>query len=185
VPATAHEDAFIQVMRWLTMAELVRHPTTGMLLTHAPRPYEIPTADDCRADFRVALWNGENAEDTIRRSEAVDEPPLLRPFSMFIAIRDAVSAVAGHRVDPPLSAPATPAAILRRGDVGFLGLIGLETERAHFLHRFEVRGIPADALGRMTCAIGPPSFPGKEPEVLAASLVAQLLAWSGGPPSAR
>ena len=41
------------------------------------------------------------------------EPPLLLPFSVFFAIRDAVSAVAGHRVDPPLQAPATPEAILR------------------------------------------------------------------------
>ena len=41
------------------------------------------------------------------------EPPLLLPFSVFFAIRDAVSAVGGHRVDPPLRAPATPEAILR------------------------------------------------------------------------
>ena len=41
------------------------------------------------------------------------EPPLLLPFSVFFAIRDAISAVGGHRVDPPLQAPATPEAILR------------------------------------------------------------------------
>ena len=41
------------------------------------------------------------------------EPPLLLSFSVFFAIRDAVSAVAEHQVDPPLQAPATPEAILR------------------------------------------------------------------------
>jgi xanthine dehydrogenase large subunit len=110
------EGAFIQGMGWLTMEELVWHPTTGLLLTHAPSTYKIPTANDCPPDFRVALWDGENAEDTIHRSKAVGEPPLLLPFSVFFAIRDAVSAVGGHRVDPPLSAPATPEAVLRAVD---------------------------------------------------------------------
>ncbi|MFT4099669.1 MAG: hypothetical protein QM674_01275, partial [Burkholderiaceae bacterium] len=44
------------------------------------------------------------------------EPPLLLPFSVFFAIRDAISAVGGHRVDPPLNAPATSEAILRAID---------------------------------------------------------------------
>jgi xanthine dehydrogenase large subunit len=43
----------------------------------------------------------------------VGEPPLLLPFSVFFAIRDAISAVGEHRVDPPLQAPATSEAILR------------------------------------------------------------------------
>jgi xanthine dehydrogenase large subunit len=43
----------------------------------------------------------------------VGEPPLLLAFSAFLAIRDAVSAVGAHRVQPPLAAPATPEAILR------------------------------------------------------------------------
>ena len=56
---------------------------------------------------------GPNVEDSIHRSKAVGEPPLLLPFSVFFAIRDAVSAVGEHRVDPPLTAPATSEAILR------------------------------------------------------------------------
>jgi xanthine dehydrogenase large subunit len=42
----------------------------------------------------------------------VGEPPLLLPFSVFFAIRDAISSVGGHRVNPPLNAPATCEAIL-------------------------------------------------------------------------
>lgn len=52
-------------------------------------------------------------EDSIHRSKAVGEPPLLLPFSVFYAIRDAISAVGGHRVSPPLRAPATSEAILQ------------------------------------------------------------------------
>ena len=107
------EGAFIQGMGWLTMEELVWHPKTGVLTTHAPSTYKIPTANDCPPVFNVKLFDGDNPADTIHRSKATGEPPLLLPFSVFFAIRDAVSAVGGHRVDPPLSAPATSEAILR------------------------------------------------------------------------
>lgn len=66
-------------------------------------------------------------------------------------------------------------AILRRGDFGYLGLIGSATKRARFLHRFEHRGIGTEALSRITCPIGVPGIPGKEPEVIAVAVVAQLL----------
>lgn len=107
------EGAFIQGMGWLTTEELVWHPKTGMLWTHAPSTYKIPTANDCPPILKVQLFEGDNPADTIHRSKAVGEPPLLLPFSVFFAIRDAVSAAGGHRVDPPLSAPATGESILR------------------------------------------------------------------------
>jgi len=64
-------------------------------------------------------------------------------------------------------------AILARGDFGYFGLIGSQTKRARFMHRFEQRGLDAS---RMTCPVGLPGIEGKEPEVIAASVVAQLLA---------
>ncbi len=107
------EGAFIQGMGWLTTEELVWHPESGKLTTHAPSTYKIPTANDCPPIFNVQLFKGPNVEDAIHRSKAVGEPPLLLPFSVFFAIRDAVSAVGGHRIDPPLRAPATGEAILQ------------------------------------------------------------------------
>ena len=112
------EGAFIQGMGWLTMEELVWHPAdgsakAGLLMTHAPSTYKIPTANDCPAQFHTRLFERDNGADSIHRSKAVGEPPLLLPFSVFFAIRDAISALAGHRVDPPLQAPATSEAILR------------------------------------------------------------------------
>ena len=100
-------------MGWLTTEELVWHPTSGKLTTHAPSTYKIPTANDCPPVFNVKLYDGQNVEDSIHRSKAVGEPPLLLPFSVFFAIRDAISAAGEHRVDPPLTAPATSEAIVR------------------------------------------------------------------------
>jgi xanthine dehydrogenase large subunit len=106
------EGAFIQGMGWLTFEELVWHPQSGLLWTHAPSTYKIPTANDCPPVFNVRLFDNANVHDSIHRSKAVGEPPLLLAFSVFLAIRDAVSATGGHRVDPPLRAPATPEAVL-------------------------------------------------------------------------
>ena len=107
------EGAFIQGMGWLTTEELW-WSQSGRLMTHAPSTYKIPTVSDCPDDFRVRLFDNSNAnaQDSLHRSKAVGEPPLLLPFSVFFAIRDAISSVGGHRVDPPLNAPATPEQIL-------------------------------------------------------------------------
>ncbi|HZH53301.1 MAG TPA: xanthine dehydrogenase molybdopterin binding subunit [Microvirga sp.] len=105
------EGGFVQGMGWLTTEELV-FDSEGRLLTHAPSTYKIPVASDVPADFRVALYPNANREETIYRSKAVGEPPLMLANSVFCALADAV-----HSLDPsrpvPLDAPATPEAILR------------------------------------------------------------------------
>jgi xanthine dehydrogenase large subunit len=106
------EGAFIQGMGWLTMEELW-WTNDGNLMTHAPSTYKIPAVNDCPADFRVKLFKNSNVEDTILRSKAVGEPPLLLPFSVFFAIRDAAASVADYRINPPLNAPATSEEILK------------------------------------------------------------------------
>ncbi len=65
--------------------------------------------------------------------------------------------------------------ILRRADFAYLGLIGSKTKRERFMHRFEERGIAPELQARLTCPIGVPGIGGKEPEVIAAAVVAQLL----------
>ena len=107
------EGAFVQGLGWLTTEELVWHPKSGALLTHAPSTYKIPTANDVPGLFRTQLFDNLNAEDSIHRSKAVGEPPLLLPFSVFYAIRQAVAAAGSAGKEPELSAPATPEAILR------------------------------------------------------------------------
>jgi xanthine dehydrogenase accessory factor len=70
--------------------------------------------------------------------------------------------------------------ILRRGDFGFLGLIGSRTKKQKFIHRFEERGMPAALIDRITCPIGLPGIKGKAPEVIAIAVVAQLLRQAAG-----
>ncbi|MFZ5549333.1 MAG: xanthine dehydrogenase molybdopterin binding subunit [Pseudomonadota bacterium] len=107
------EGAFVQGMGWLTSEELVWHPQTGALLTHAPSTYKIPTANDVPQAFTTRLYANRNREDSIHRSKAVGEPPLLLAFSVFLALRDAVAACGAPGCQPPLTAPATPEALLR------------------------------------------------------------------------
>jgi xanthine dehydrogenase large subunit len=106
------EGGFIQGMGWLTTEELWWN-AGGKLMTHAPSTYKIPTVNDTPPDFRVRLFKNRNAEDSIHRSKATGEPPLLLPFSVFFAIRDAVAAVGDYKVNPPLNAPATAEEILK------------------------------------------------------------------------
>lgn len=70
-------------------------------------------------------------------------------------------------------------AILRRGDFGFFGLIGSRTKKQRFVHRLQAMGIPHAAIERMVCPIGLPGIGGKEPEVIAVAVVAQLLREAG------
>ncbi|SIT36255.1 Xanthine dehydrogenase, molybdopterin binding subunit [Paraburkholderia piptadeniae] len=106
------EGGFIQGMGWLTTEELWWN-AGGKLMTHAPSTYKIPTVNDTPPDFRVRLFKNRNAEDSTHRSKATGEPPLLLPFSVFFAIRDAVAAVGDYKVNPPLNAPATGEEILK------------------------------------------------------------------------
>jgi len=105
------EGGFVQGMGWLTTEELV-FDEAGRLLTHAPSTYKIPCASDVPADFRLALFDGANREETIYRSKAVGEPPLMLAISVFAAIGDALHGLAPGR-PVPLDAPATPESIVR------------------------------------------------------------------------
>ena len=71
------------------------------------------------------------------------------------------------------------AACLRRQreqqDLPFIGLIGSQTKWATFSRRLRERGFTAEDLARVTCPIGIPGITGKEPEVIAVAVAAQLL----------
>jgi xanthine dehydrogenase large subunit len=107
------DGGFVQGVGWLTSEELVWHPQTGALLTHAPSTYKIPTANDVAPVWNTQLFDTANVHDSIHRSKAVGEPPLLLAFSVWLAIRDAVAAALGPGSTPRLDAPATPEAVLR------------------------------------------------------------------------
>ncbi len=62
-----------------------------------------------------------------------------------------------------------------RGDLPFIGLIGSKTKWATFRQRLEARGFTATELSQVTSPIGIPGITGKEPEVIAVAVAAQLL----------
>jgi hypothetical protein len=85
------EGGFVQGAGWLTMEELV-WDDRGALRTHAPSTYKIPACSDRPRVFNVALWDGANREDTIYRSKAVGEPPLMLGISVHSALAQACAA---------------------------------------------------------------------------------------------
>ncbi|MBH2019796.1 MAG: xanthine dehydrogenase molybdopterin binding subunit [Burkholderiales bacterium] len=105
------EGGFVQGMGWLTTEQLVWNDQ-GLLSTHAPSTYKIPTTGDIPEHFKVDLWPEPNREDNVFGSKAVGEPPLMLAISVFEALRDAVaSARPDARVQ--LEAPATAENVLR------------------------------------------------------------------------
>ena len=106
------EGGFIQGMGWLTMEHLWWNDK-GRLMTHAPSTYKIPVANDVPPVFNVKIWeSGINAEDSIYRSKAVGEPPLMLAISVHQAIKDAIASIADYRASPRLDTPATPEEVL-------------------------------------------------------------------------
>lgn len=92
------------------------------------------------------------------------------------AADDRLHLVLTHRHDLDL---AIVDALLRRDDVrqgrGWVGLIGSRTKRAAFEHRLMARGHAPEVIARLSCPIGIDGIRGKAPEVIAVSVVAQLL----------
>ncbi len=128
----------------------------------ATLPCEVDWIDEREAEFPA-----EPGPPHIRRLcvEPVEaEVPLAPPGAFHLVLTHS------HDLDLRITE-----AILQRGDFGYLGLIGSTTKRARFLARFRQRGVADAALGRLTCPIGVPGIPGKQPEQIAVAVVAQLL----------
>jgi xanthine dehydrogenase large subunit len=105
------EGGYVQGAGWLTTEELV-WDDRGRLRTHAPSTYKIPACSDRPPVFNLALWGRDNREDTVGRSKAVGEPPLMLGISVLMALSDAVAACGDGSVYPALDAPATPERVL-------------------------------------------------------------------------
>jgi xanthine dehydrogenase large subunit len=106
------EGGFVQGMGWLTTEQLVWNDA-GVLTTHAPSTYKIPTAGDVPAHFNVHLWPEPNKEDNVFGSKAVGEPPFMLAISVYEALRDAIAQARADRRCVQLEAPATPEHVLR------------------------------------------------------------------------
>ena len=105
------EGGFVQGMGWLTTEQLVWNDQ-GLLSTHAPSTYKIPSTGDMPEHFKIDFWPEPNREDNVFGSKAVGEPPLMLAISVFEALRDAVASARPAK-QVRLDAPATAENVLR------------------------------------------------------------------------
>jgi xanthine dehydrogenase large subunit len=98
------EGGFVQGLGWLTCEELW-WDSQGRLRTVGPSTYKIPGSRDVPL-MNLRLLEGAPARvETIFRSKAVGEPPLLLAISVWNALKDAIGT-------PALDLPATPERVL-------------------------------------------------------------------------
>jgi xanthine dehydrogenase large subunit len=106
------EGGYIQGLGWLTSEEL-KWDEQGRLTSANPATYKIPTANDIPEIFNVELLEDTpNVANTIFRSKAVGEPPLMLAISAWCAVRDAIRSYAKPKQKIELDAPATPENIM-------------------------------------------------------------------------
>ena len=99
------EGAFVQGLGWLTSEELF-WDKSGRLRTIGPSTYKIPGSRDVPEVFEVRMLADAPARaDTIFRSKAVGEPPLMLPTAVWNALIDAAGVES-------LDIPVTPERLL-------------------------------------------------------------------------
>lgn len=97
--------------------------------------------------------------------EVVDEVENMPPGSYYIVMTH------NHQLDLELTA-----AILKRGDFAYYGLIGSKTKRVKFEHRLRERGFADTLMARMRCPMGLPEVKGKLPVEIAVSIAGEVIA---------
>lgn len=105
------EGGFIQGVGWCTTEE-IKWDKIGNLMMDSPDKYKIPTVNDIPVDFRVRFLKNAPNPGTILKSKAIGEPPFMLSFSVWLAIKDAISAVGNHEKEPEFALPSTYEVIL-------------------------------------------------------------------------
>jgi xanthine dehydrogenase accessory factor len=137
------------------------HVGTALVRALAPLPFAVRWVDARLDAFPAEVPDGvETVATPLPEAEAR------------AALGDALHVVLthSHALDMEIVG-----AVLERGEFGYLGLIGSDTKKALFQKKLRARGIPQARLARLVCPIGVPGVTDKRPEVIAASVAAQLL----------
>ena len=106
------EGGFVQGLGWCT-TEDIKWDDKGFQLNHSPDTYKIPAVRDIPKIFEIELLPKAPQAGTIHNSKAVGEPPFMLAFSVWLALKDAISAVGNHRFEPEFRLPATNEVILQ------------------------------------------------------------------------
>ena len=103
--------------------------------------------------------------DKVVNEEVIDEIEQMPAGSYFIVMTH------NHQLDLELTA-----AILKRNDFAYYGLIGSKSKRAKFEHRLRDRGFTSEVMQRMRCPLGLPEVKGKLPIEIAVSIAGEVIA---------
>ena len=141
------------------------HVGKALVQTLAPLPFAVRWVDSRDEIFPADVPDGVDCEHSNPVQAAVAD---LAPGSRVLIMSFS------HAEDLDIVV-----ACLKRqraqNDLPFVGLIGSATKWATFRHRLEDRGFSAEEIAHITCPIGVPGITGKEPEVIAVAVAAQLL----------
>jgi xanthine dehydrogenase accessory factor len=123
-------------------------------------------------DSRPGLWPDSAVADactTLVQSNPVQDAVADLPAGSRVVIL-----THSHVEDWDISA-ACLARQREAGDLPFVGLIGSASKWASFRRRLLERGFDAAAVDAVQCPVGIPGIAGKEPEVIAVAIAAQLM----------
>ena len=155
------------------------HVGRALVQALAPLPVAVNWVDERAHEFPAAVPSNVRVEitDTPLAEVAAAVPSNVRVEITDTPLAEVAAAAPGsafvvathlHSLDEALAE-----AILRRGDAAWLGVIGSASKRQRFERRLGARGLSAQALQQMQMPMGAVSS--KEPEVIAASVAAELM----------
>ncbi|WP_339490533.1 xanthine dehydrogenase accessory protein XdhC [Pseudomonas sp. EL_65y_Pfl2_R95] len=128
----------------------------------ASLPCKVRWVDSREAEFPEQIPVGA---EKIVNDEVVDEVDNMPAGSYYIVMTH------NHQLDLELTA-----AILKRDDFAYYGLIGSKTKRAKFEHRLRDRGFTPEVVQRMRCPMGLGEVKGKLPIEIAVSIAGEIIA---------
>lgn len=137
------------------------HVGRALVETLARLPLRVTWIDSRESEFLA--WMPDNVTAVV--SDAPEDEVRTLPADSAVLIM-----THSHALDLELVR-----AWLDRSDFRFLGLIGSKTKRASFEHKLRARGYDAARLARLVCPVGDTRVTGKEPEVIAIAIAAQLM----------
>jgi xanthine dehydrogenase accessory factor len=155
---------------WLEMPEAKRKPLILFGAGHVGQavarlledlPFEVTWVDGRPDIFPDGTGSNVTAVET---GNVLDEVGKAPSGSVFVVMTHS------HQLDEDICFD-----VLSRGDFAWLGLIGSVTKRRRFVQCLAQRGIGESGLARLECPIGLEGIKGKQPAIIALSLVAQLM----------
>jgi xanthine dehydrogenase accessory factor len=141
------------------------HVGRAIIQALAPLPYRVTWIDSRDEIFPAQVSANVECEQSDPVQAAVPHlPSQSRVLIMSFSHAEDLDVVAACLVR-----------LRERDDLPYVGLIGSNTKWATFRHRLEQRGFTQAELARIICPIGVAGISGKQPAVIAASAVAQIL----------